>query len=193
LETYFNDMLNAYDVTTATNYYNKARASVTNSYWKLESSKNLVRAMVEICHQYAIKYFNGAYQGVAPDVKAITGTSFTAISGRSMATCKVDWKAVWRSAVIGGMVTGTGGAYAGATGGTVVLPLVGTVTGAVGGAVFGFAAGFSSGATMAVAEQVIFACVFSQALYEDACLNIDFSTKNPDLCYDRRAFYKLIN
>jgi hypothetical protein len=80
------------------------------------------------------------------------------ISGRAKA-CSIDFKSVWRGAVIGFFSGGVTGGVAGCLGGTVVLPVIGTATGCVGGAVFGAAGGFTAGALSGIAQEVVFKCV----------------------------------
>lgn len=73
-------------------------------------------------------------------------------------SCRINWRNVWASAVIGFAYNAGRGAIIGCAGGTLVLPLFGTATGCIGGAVFGGASGFFAGASFGIAGELLTSC-----------------------------------
>lgn len=108
---------------------------------------------------------------LSPKVTALVGMVLKGVSGGEL-----------KNKLFSGTAGAIYGGYIGSIGGTVALPGFGTVTGWLGGAVFGMASGFASGAAGAIAQQVIFGCLFKTRTTQPdlTCNDIQYALNLPD-------------
>jgi hypothetical protein len=188
LDTYFNNMYNAVDAISATNYYNTSTNAVNENQKLSVQQKTVILSWVEYANQFAQSFFNGYSNYVWID---ITNTIPVAHGN----TCKIDFKSVWRSGVEAAAVGFVSGVYAGATGGTVVLPGGGTVAGAVGVGMIGLAGGFITGSVGSVVSQGFWGCLMKSPNMAPGteCDNLTWALDHIDYCYqfDRRIMLVL--